>query len=127
MQLNDLRTQQRGWLSEAYPGLFPIAAAITHNPKIAEDVVSDALLATLTRIDLGMCRAQTKPQLFAFVRQVVRHKAKTTIGAGADRNKRRSLCRGDILADLHAEHVRRTWGVSESAIDESGEDLNAEK
>lgn len=106
MTTDDLRPQQRAWLTEAYSGLQPIAAAITQNIKIAEDVVSIAVLAALTGIELGKCRAQTKPQLFAFVRKIVRNKAKTAIGAGADRMKRRSLCRGDILADLHAENIR---------------------
>jgi len=107
MQPDDLRQQQREWMSDAYSGLFPIAAAITKNPKVAEDVTSIAVLAALTSIDAGVCRARTKPQLFAFVRTIVRNKAKTAIGAGADCTKRRSLCRGDILADLHAENICR--------------------
>src|SRR5215813_8181203 len=99
MPTDDLRMQQRAWLAEAYPGLFPIAAAITQNPKIAEDVISVAVVSALMSIDAGACRAVTKPQFFAFIRAIVRNKAKTVIGAGKDRSKRRSLCRGDILAD----------------------------
>jgi len=107
MQTDDLRTQQRAWFEEAYSGLFSIAAAITQNAKIAEDVTSIAVLRALTNIDAGKCRAATKPQLFAYVREIVRNRAKTAIGAGADRTKRRSLCRGDVLADLHAENIRQ--------------------
>lgn len=125
MPTDDLRTLQREWLTQAYSGLFSIAAAITNSPKIAEDVVSIAVVAALTGIDSGMCRAATKPQLFAYVRETVRNKAKTAIGAGKDRTKRRSLCRGDVFADLHAESVRRTWGTSESQCDDPDEELSA--
>lgn len=110
MPTDDLRQQQRAWFEEAYPGLFPIAAAITNNPRIAEDVVSIAVIAALLNIDARKCRAATKGQLFAYVRETVRNKAKSAIGAGADRKKRRSLCRGDILADLHAENIKTRLG-----------------
>ena len=107
MQPDDLRAQQHIWFEQAYSGLFPIAAAITNNPAIAEEVVSLAVIAALLNIEARVCRATTKGQLFAYVRETVRNKAKTAIGAGKDRTKRRSLCRGDVLADLHAEAIRR--------------------
>jgi DNA-directed RNA polymerase specialized sigma24 family protein len=126
MPPDDLCTQQRDWLSEAYAGLFPIAAAITGNPKIAEDVTSIAVVAALMQVDAGMCRAHTKPQLFAYIRKIVRNKAKTAIGAGADRMKRRSLCRGDVFADLHAENICRKCAPDLPA-DEFMEDAFLEK
>jgi DNA-directed RNA polymerase specialized sigma24 family protein len=125
MPTDDLRNQQRAWLAEAYPGFFPIAAAITQNPKIAEDVTSIAVVSALTSIDAGACRAVTRPQFFAYVRTIVRNKAKTAIGAGKDRSKRRSLCRGDILADLHAENIREKCAGDLFSTEEFMEDADS--
>jgi len=115
MQADDLQRQQVEWLTEAYEGLLPIAIAITGNPEIGKEVVSLALFSALSQISTGKCRASEKGGVFAWVRKIVRNQSKTVIGAGKDRHKRRSLCRGDVLADLHAERVkaayRRDFGI----------------
>ncbi len=106
MSSNDLETQHRAWLPEAYPGLFSVAFAITQNPRIAEEVVSIAVVAALDQMQRGTCRANEKGRFFAWVRTIVRNRAKTAIGAGTNR---RSLCRGDIMADLPGENIREKY------------------
>lgn len=105
MAQHDLQTQQRDWLTSAYPGLFGLAAAITRNPQISEEVVSSAVVSALEQIHQGTCLATTKGQLFAWIRTIVRNKAKSSIGAGRDRGKRFSLVAGDLLRDRAAEQV----------------------
>jgi DNA-directed RNA polymerase specialized sigma24 family protein len=109
-------------MAEAYPNLFPIAAAITNKPKIAEEVVSIAVVSALLQIEQAKCRAATPGQFHAWVRAIVRNQSKTAIGAGKDRSKRRSLCRGDILADLHAENIQdRYAGFLQAVSEEAGD------
>ena len=117
MNSNDLQAQRRKWFEQAYPDLFPIAAAITCNPKIAEEVVSISVLSALMQINEGKCRAITPEQFHAWVRKIVRNQSKTAIGAGHDRTKRRSLCRGDILADLHADNIRKVHSEFIQAVE----------
>jgi DNA-directed RNA polymerase specialized sigma24 family protein len=116
--LNDLQLQQRGWLVDSYRGLYTVAAAITHNPEIAADVTSMAVVSALMQIDRGTCLASERARFFAWVRTIVRNRAKTVIGAGKNR---RSLCRGDVMADLHAENIQAKYAqpTTEEFIDHS--------